>query len=65
MQIAYKKEIGNTDQGFTFTKNKGIYLMDSNGNNEKFVIDKGEYPMFSKDGKRVFLQTGGDLFWGY
>lgn len=60
--ITFKKEKGNTDQGFTFTKNDGIYVMNSDGSNEKFVVDKGEYPMFSKDGKRIFLQTGGTYF---
>lgn len=61
-QITFRKESGNTDQGFTFTKNDGIYIMNSNGSNEKFVVDKGEYPMFSKDGSRIFLQTGGTYF---
>lgn len=61
-QIVFEKEKGNTDQGFTFTKNDGIYVMNSDGSNEKFVVDKGEYPMFSKDGKRIFLQTGGTYF---
>ncbi|QQX76415.1 MULTISPECIES: amidohydrolase family protein [Aequorivita] len=61
-QITFRKENGNTDQGFTFTKNDGIYVMNADGSNEKFVIDKGEYPLFSKDGKRIFLQTGGTYF---
>lgn len=61
-QITFKKESGNTDQGFTFTKNDGIYIMNANGSNETFVVDKGDYPMFSKDGKRIFLQTGGTYF---
>jgi Tol biopolymer transport system component/imidazolonepropionase-like amidohydrolase len=61
-QIVFEKEKGNTDQGFTYTKNNGIYIMTSDGSNEKFVVDKGEYPMFSKDGKRIFLQMGGTYF---
>ena len=61
-QITFRKENGNTDQGFTFTKNDGIYVMNADGSNEKFVIDKGEYPTFSKDGKRIFLQIGGTYF---
>ena len=61
-QIAYMKESGNTDQGFTYTKNNGIYTMDSNGKNQKFVTEDGEYPTFSKDGKRIFLQLGGTYF---
>lgn len=61
-KIVFLKEKGNTDQGFTYTKNQGIYIMDSNGNNETFVVDKGEYPIFSKDANRIFLQTGGTYF---
>jgi imidazolonepropionase-like amidohydrolase len=61
-QIVFRKEKGNTDQGFTYTKNTGIYTMNANGSNAKFVVDIGEYPMFSKDGKRIFLQTGGTYF---
>lgn len=61
-QITFNKENGNTDQGFTFTKNNGIYVMNADGSNEKFVVDKGQYPMFSKDGNRIFLQTGGTYF---
>ncbi|MDP2686114.1 MAG: amidohydrolase family protein [Aequorivita sp.] len=61
-QITFNKENGNTNQGFTFTKNNGIYIMNANGSNEKFVVEKGEYPMFSKDGNRIFLQTGGTYF---
>jgi len=61
-KIVFRKESGNTDQGFTHTKNPGIYSMDANGGNEKFVTKDGEYPIFSKDNKRVFLQTGGTYF---
>ena len=61
-QIIFKKESGNTDQGFTYTKKEGIYIMNANGGNETFVTDKGDYPMFSVDGKRIFLQTGGTYF---
>ncbi len=61
-EIVFRKEKGNTDQGFTYTKNDGIYVMNTDGSNEKFVVDKGEYPIFSKDGKRIFLQTGGTYF---
>lgn len=61
-QITFNKENGNTDQGFTFTKNNGIYIINADGSNEKFVVDKGQYPMFSKDGNRIFLQTGGTYF---
>jgi len=61
-QIVFRKENGNTDQGFTHTKNPGIYTMNTNGGASKKIINKGEYPTFTSDGKRIFLQTGGTYF---
>lgn len=60
--IVYRKEKGNSDQGFTFAKNAGIYTMKANGSNVKFVTEEGEYPIFSADGTRIFIQTGGTYF---
>jgi len=60
--IVYRKEGGNTDQGFTFTKQPGIYTMNVNGGIQKFIINKGAYPTYTKDGTRLFLQTGGTYF---
>lgn len=60
--IVFRKEKGNTDQGMAFTKEPGIYTMDANGNNEKKLTDKGEYPMYTNDGERIFLQMGGTYF---
>ncbi|WP_339713668.1 amidohydrolase family protein [uncultured Kriegella sp.] len=61
-QIIFRKEDGNNDQGTTFTKNPGIYTMSSTGTNVKLISEKGEYPTFSKDGNRIFYQTGGTYF---
>src|SRR5690606_7180824 len=58
-KVTYTKESGNIDQGHTFTKNPGLYIMDVNGEHPKLVIDQGEIPMYSKAGKRLFFQTGG------
>ena len=60
--IVFRKEKGNTDQGMSFTKDPGIYTIGVLGNNEKKVIDHGEYPMFTTNGSRIFLQTGGTYF---
>jgi len=57
--IAYRRESGNNDQGRTFTKNPGIYTMDADGNNSKFLTQGGEFPVFTKDGQRIFIQVGG------
>lgn len=61
-QIVFRKENGNMQQGFNFTTNPGIYLMNANGTNQKKITEDGEYPSFSSDGKRIFLQTGGTYF---
>ncbi|KEO75372.1 amidohydrolase family protein [Anditalea andensis] len=57
--ITYRRESGNNDQGRTFTKNPGIYTMDNDGKNVKFLTGNGEYPTYTKDGKRIFIQVGG------
>ena len=61
-KIAFRKEGGNNDQGRTFTKNPGIYTMDVAGTNLKFITNEGEYPVFTKNGDRIFFQTGGTFF---
>lgn len=60
--ITYRKERGNNDQGRTFSKKTGIYTINTNGSNQKWVSEEGEYPTFTKDGKRIFYQTGGTYF---
>ncbi|MGK0366296.1 MAG: Tol biopolymer transport system component, partial [Saprospiraceae bacterium] len=62
--IVFRKDGGNSHQGYTFTKEPGIYITSNSLSKEKpeLVSPKGEYPVFSKDGKRIFYQTGGFLF---
>jgi len=60
--ITYQKESGNNDQGRVFSKKSGIYTISSDGSNKKWVVDEGAYPVFTKDGKRIFYQTGGTYF---
>ncbi|GHC53102.1 amidohydrolase family protein [Ulvibacter litoralis] len=60
--IVFRKEKGNTDQGFTFTKNPGIYTMHLSSGKETKLTDKGEYPTYTADGNRIFLQLGGTYF---
>lgn len=61
-QLLYVKDEGNDHQGFTWTSNPGIYLIDINNPNPKRILDEGEFPRFSADGERVFYMTGGYLF---
>lgn len=60
--IVYRKEGGNSDQGRSFGKNTGIYTMTTSGANVKLISKEGEYPTFTKNGKRIFYQTGGTYF---
>lgn len=59
--IIYRKEPRNTDQGLSFSKKPGIYTL-TQGQQPKLITQNGEYPMYSADGKRIFLQTGGTYF---
>ena len=61
-QITFRKESGNMEQGFTFDKKTGIYIMAANGSGLKHLSKKGEYPQFSVAGTRIFYQTGGTYF---
>lgn len=60
--IVFRKEVGNLDQGNAFTLKPGIYIMNSHGRESKFITSSGEYPIFTKDGARIFYQTGGVFF---
>jgi imidazolonepropionase-like amidohydrolase/Tol biopolymer transport system component len=61
-QIVYVKAGGNDHQGYTFSKEPGIYLMSAKGTKHTLVTPQGEYPSFSADGERILFQTGGYLF---
>lgn len=61
-KIVYQKAGGNMHMGYAYDKNTGIYEMDTNGSNVRFLTEKGEYPRYSADGKKVFVNTGGLLF---
>ena len=61
-KIVYVKESGNGDQGRTFAKKTGLYTMNANGGNVKWLEKNGQFPTFSKDGNKIFYQTGGQFF---
>ena len=63
-KIVYRKESGNGDQGFDYTKKTGIYIANADGSDVKRISKSGEFPMFSADDSRVFFQTGGSFFGG-
>ncbi len=61
-QIVYRKEGGNSHQGYINNKKPGLYIMAANGTKPELVVSEGENPRFSADGKKLFYQTGGYLF---
>lgn len=61
-QIVFRIQDGDDELGPAMTDKPGIYIMDADGKNQRFVSDQGENPRFSADGKRIFVQTGGALF---
>jgi Tol biopolymer transport system component/imidazolonepropionase-like amidohydrolase len=63
-QIVYRKEYGNGDQGYDYTKKTGIYIANADGTDAKRVAKEGEFPVFSADDSRIFYQTGGAFFGG-
>ena len=58
-KIVFIKEDGNDHQGFSFTKNPGIYWIPSAGGESKLITTEGEYPQFNHDGSRIYLATSG------
>ena len=61
-QIVFTLQDGDDELGPAMTDKPGIYTVDVDGNNLRYVTSGGENPRFSADGKRIYLQTGGALF---
>ena len=62
--IVFRKQDGDDELGFTYTQKPGIYTMNADGSNVKFLLEGGENPRFSPDGQRIYVNTGGYLFGG-
>ncbi len=61
--IVFRKDGGNSHQGYTHCKEPGLYLVPADGSAKpKFLTPQGEYPQFSANGKRIFYQKGGYVF---
>lgn len=60
--IAYRKEGGNSHQGYVHCQEPGIYTISPEGGTPKLVTPMGEYPVFNATVDRIFYQTGGYLF---
>jgi len=60
--IVYRKENGNNEQGHTFDKNPGLYIMKADGSNTKLITKEGDNPRFNKEDSRIIYQKGGQFF---
>ena len=60
--IVYRKEGGNNEQGRTFAKKTGLYLMNADGTNPKQISKEGDYALFNSDNTRIIYQKGGQFF---
>jgi Tol biopolymer transport system component/imidazolonepropionase-like amidohydrolase len=61
-KIVFRKQGGDEELGFTNCNKTGIYTVNSDGSDLKFVMENGENPHFSPDGSRIYATTGGYLF---
>ena len=62
-KIVYKKESGNNEQGRTYAKKSGLYVMNVDGSNAKFITKEGDLPVFNANDTKIIYQKGG-LFFG-
>ena len=60
--IVYRKDGGNSHQGYVHCQEPGIYTHNIKTGKKILISSQGEYPVFSKDGLRVYYQKGGYLF---
>jgi imidazolonepropionase-like amidohydrolase/Tol biopolymer transport system component len=61
-KVVYSQEPGNDYQGFDWSMEPGIYLLNLKNNSIERISKEGEYPYFSEDSERIYYQTGGYLF---
>lgn len=63
--IAFTKNEGDNIMGSSFVSKTGVYYMNADGGDEKFVTASGDAPRFNKDGDRLFLQKNRNSFASY
>lgn len=59
--IVYRREDGNSQQGYAYTTDPGIYTMPASGGEGELVIENGENPQFSADGEQIYYLGGSYL----
>lgn len=59
--LVYERESSSNTLGPSYTSKPGIYAVSAEGGEEMFITKGGSTPVFSKDDKRVYYQSGGGL----
>ncbi len=57
-KILFRRESGNSHQGYVHTLNPGIYMMPADGGEMRKVHDSGSDPSFNAAGDRIFYLGG-------
>jgi imidazolonepropionase-like amidohydrolase len=60
-KVVFMKQDGNDHQGYTYTKDPGLYWIPAGGGTPTMIKTEGDNPQFSHDGKRILYQTGGGM----
>ena len=60
-EVIYYKASKVTDNGVSSEKNGAIYLVDKDGK-ESTIVENGEDPMISKDGKSLVYESEGKIY---
>lgn len=56
-KVVYRKGTGNSQLGFTYGKEPGIYIIPANGGKPTRVSSSGIRPSFNSDDSRIFFQA--------
>lgn len=59
LTVVYQKEGGNGHMGYSYATKPGIYTVSTRGGNPTFITGMGEHPMYTADGKGIYLTSGG------
>lgn len=61
-QIIYRKEGGNSHQGYAYCENTGIYTANADGSNAKQISERGNNAVFANNGENIHYQAGKKYF---
>ncbi|MBL7765027.1 MAG: PD40 domain-containing protein [Chitinophagaceae bacterium] len=59
--IVFRKDEGNEVMGYSYTVKPGVYLMNADGTDVKFVSENGSSPEFNHLGDRIYIQSGNNF----